>query len=122
MSEIWLRLAGVVGAAAVGLAWAWVARRRAATRPRKVRMPGLGPGVFLFTSETCESCTPAREAVARHLGSDGFREIVWEQEPAMFDRYAVARVPTVVRLDAEGNGVAFEGVPDRTTLDRIGGP
>ncbi len=119
MSEIWVRVAVAAGAAGLGLVLAWLARRRAAARPRKVRMPGLGPGIVLFTSETCDSCTPARDAVVGRFGDDGVREVAWEHSPELFDRYAVARVPTVVRLDADGNGVAFEGVPDRSVLDRL---
>ncbi len=119
MDEIWLRVVVAAGAAGAGMAIAWLARRRAARRPRRVRMPGIGPGLVLFTSETCDTCVPAREAVVARVGPDGFTEIVWEHEPAMFDTYAVARVPTLVWVDEDGDGLAWEGVPGRALLDRL---
>ena len=119
MSEIWLRAVIVVAAAAAGVVAAWIARRRSARRPRRVRMPGLGPGLVLFTSEACDTCPPARTALIERFGPDGFTEVVWEHEPSMFDRYAVGRVPTLVSLGEDGDGVAWEGIPSRTLLDRL---
>lgn len=119
MNDILLRAAVVVAAAATGVAVARLARRRAARRPRPVRMPGLGPGLVLFTSETCDSCAPARAVIQGRFGARGYREVVWERQPGLFDRYAVGKVPTLVWLEADGNGVAWEGIPDDRLVARL---
>lgn len=113
--EMLPRLLLVVAAAVVAAAAAWWLRV-AQQRPRRVRYPGLGPGVVLFSSEGCASCHPARQRVEEEVGA--FTEVAWETSPEAFRRYQIERVPVVAVLDEAGSGVAWEGVPPPGALRR----
>lgn len=103
----------VVAAAAVigGLIWrrgrAWVRRRRP--------FPGFADGVYLFTSATCASCSPAR-ALLDATGV-GYREIAFESEPALFEEIGVEKVPAVARVSAGQGWIAF-GLPAGRAIGR----
>lgn len=84
-----------------------------------VDLEGLGsrPGVVVFTSTDCDTCTEAMRIVSR--AGVATREVTWELEPELFDRYAIEAVPLVVVLDADGRSVLFEtGKPDGGRLDK----
>lgn len=103
------RLAVVAGVAALALAIAWAWSRR--PRPRSVSYPGLGPGIVLFSSESCAACSTTRRRLDEWAGPDGYRELAWESDADVFERHQVARVPAVAILDAEGSGRLWEGAP-----------
>ena len=113
MSEVWLRLAIVVGAVALSLLLIFVTRRR------PVRWDAgdgreLDPGIYLFTSATCSDCAGARVRLADILGSAGYVEIRWEDNPGLFTRLGIDGVPcTVVVLD-DGSASLHPGTPDGT--------
>lgn len=119
MDEPLARLAVVAAVASLALLGAWIWRRR--PRSRRVTLRGLGPGVVLFTSSTCSTCDEVRELVRRWSGPDGHREIGWESDPEAFERYAIARVPSVAVLDDRGEGHLWEGTPPRRPIRRAAG-
>lgn len=121
LARISIVIAVAFGAAAV----AYLIRRMANPPHPDIRV-GSGasfPGVVLFTSTTCTTCT---ETIAL-LQSEGigYREITDELESHRFEEWGVVAVPLTVVLDAEGTVEAtFSGVPKRrrllSSLDRAG--
>ena len=69
---------------------------------------GLGerPGVVVFTSTDCATCVDVMETVSGV--SAPVREVTWELEPQLFDRYHVEAVPLIAVLDEEGRSTLFE--------------
>jgi hypothetical protein len=114
MDEVWLRvvLVSAVFLIAGGIA---LARRRHAP-VRKIRSLDLESGVYLFTSEGCDTCATARAKLAGSLG-DGFTEFVWEREPEHFGALAVEAVPSVLVVDETGHGRLYPGQPHRALRD-----
>ncbi len=107
--------------AVAALAVVGIARFRPARRPAPLRIAGNleGPGVFLFTSEDCDSCSVARQVYVDVLGADGFTELSWEGEPALLTRLGVQEIPVGSVVNAEGEEVAsFRLIPDRRRLAR----
>ncbi len=100
MTDLSVRFAVVTTVILVALAWAALRRRGAAWRRRAVEMPGLGPGVYLFTSETCTSCPAARDSLTEALGSQRFEEISYEERPELFEPEMLQRLRD--RTDAQG--------------------
>ena len=84
-------VAGAVVLVAAG--WAAVGRSGGAFRRRPATLDGLEAGVYLFTSETCDSCPRARAALVEVVGAEGFREIAYEDEPETFARLGSAGCP-----------------------------
>jgi len=79
-----------------------------------VDLDGIGerPGVIVFTSTDCTTCSEAMRVVDE--AGTSVREVTWELEPHLFDRYHVEAVPLVAVLDDEGRSLFFEtGVPNR---------
>lgn len=79
-----------------------------------VDLDGIGerPGVIVFTSTDCTTCSEAMRVVDE--AGTSVREITWELEPQLFDRYHIEAVPLVVVLDDQGRSLFFEtGVPNR---------
>jgi hypothetical protein len=109
-----LLVVAIVTAAVVG--WALVARRGIAVRRRPIRVDGLGDGVTLFASATCESCG-RMEALLAAVGVE-YRRVGYESDRDSFTRYGVERVPTLVVADRSGRGWAAEGVPSPRRLAR----
>jgi len=73
---------------------------------------GLGdrPGVVVFTSTDCATCVEAMRTVGGVNAP--VREVTWELEPHLFDRYGVEAVPLIAVLDREGRSTMFEtGAP-----------
>lgn len=110
MTDLSLRLAVAAVVVLGALAWPALRRRGAAWRRRAVEMPGLGPGVYLFTSETCTSCPAARDSLTVALGTHRFEEIAYEERPDVFVRLSITRVPTVAQVRSDGRAWAAQGV------------
>jgi hypothetical protein len=70
-------------------------------------LSGLGerPGVVVFTSTDCATCAEAMRTVGE-VGAP-IREVTWELEPHLFDRYHVEAVPLIAVLDEEGRSTMF---------------
>ena len=110
MSEVWLRLAIVVGAVAVSLLIVGMLRRRPAVSSSD--SGALAPGVYLFTSSTCTDCVGARARLGDRLGSDGYIEIRWEDDPGLFTHLGIDAVPCTVVVGDDGSASLHPGKPD----------
>lgn len=78
-----------------------------------------GPGVFLFTSATCDSCHAAREVYDEVLGPDGYTEHTWEDDAGLLSRLGVEEIPVGTVIDAAGaEVVGFRLIPNRRALAR----
>ncbi|MGI8793886.1 MAG: glutaredoxin family protein [Acidimicrobiales bacterium] len=74
--------------------------------------------VVVFTSATCESCERAM-AKASVLASNDvvYREVSWQTERDLHDRYGITVVPTIVMAGPDGVvGASFVGAPTATDL------
>ncbi len=115
MSEATLRvliLAGIAVAVAGSVFWQ---RRVKRARPVPVFRPDLGEGVHFFASATCQPCFAARDAL-RVVYGEKFSEISYEADPTRFGELGISSVPTVMVLDATGQGLLWEGVPRPSDL------
>ena len=112
--QLWVPL----GALAVSVSIALVARMLVRRRPRRRSMQGLAPGVALFTSERCPGCDPVRSRLIEVLGPEGFREIKWTEAPDVFVTHRVDRVPTTAAVDGSGDAFIWEGMPPVRLLHR----
>ncbi len=82
-----------------------------------IDLDGIGerPGVVVFTSTDCTTCCEAMRVVGG--ASSSLREVTWELEPQLFDRYHVEAVPLIAVLDDSGRSLFFgTGVPDAARL------
>ena len=118
MEDVLVRLA-VVGAAVAVVGAAVGLQRLRAKAPRRLAGTGLEPGVYLFTSEACPDCGPAREKLLSTLGADRITEIRWEDQPEVFERLKIGEVPATLVVDSAGDGRLWRGQPDRM-LVRLG--
>lgn len=106
--EALVRLAVVVAIAATSLIVALVLRRGRSVRRYRVSFDDLGPGLYLFTSNTCGTCARMRERLVER--SDVI-EVSYEEDgfPA-----TVRRVPALAEIDEQGDGwIAYGAVSDR---------
>jgi hypothetical protein len=111
MDDVWLR---VVLVSTVFLVVTGIAMFRRRRRPvRTIRSLDLAEGVYLFTSEGCETCATAREKLAASLGDREFAEVVWEREPVQFEALGIDAVPAVLVVDVDGHGRLYPGQPHR---------
>jgi glutaredoxin len=95
-----------------------IGRWQRPTHP-SVDLEGFGPrpGVVVFTSTDCDTCAETMRMVDRT--GVAIREVTWELEPQLFERYAIEAVPLVIVLDAEGRSILFEtGTPDVARLGK----
>lgn len=99
------RLLVLAGVALVGAGVAWVWRRGSSWVRRPLPDPGLPPGLYLFTSGTCSSCVPARSRIGR-TGLD-YIEVRFEDDPVIFDRLNVDKVPALVHAGTWRAWIAF---------------
>ena len=104
----WLVPLGVLALSAAAAGAARMIHRR---RPVRRDMPGLAPGVALFTSDRCPGCDPVRSRMAEVLGAGGFREIRWAESPELFSEHRIDRVPAAAAIDRDGAGLLWEGMP-----------
>jgi hypothetical protein len=117
MDEVWVRLALVASALGIAFVVAFILRFRAKS-PRRLETTGLNVGVYLFTSSACPDCGPARTKLSEKL-SEGFVEMSWEEEPAVFEKLGVSGVPATLVVEADGSGTLFPGQPGMV-LNRLG--
>ncbi len=115
MSDTGLRLIVIVAIVGVVLMAAAMAGRARIARPQRTTRDDLPPGVHVFTSTTCATCTEARAVIASVYG-DSFVETRHEEDPQSFGRHGIARVPTVIVVLADRNALVFEGVPRKRHL------
>jgi hypothetical protein len=118
MSDAGIRLVVIVAIVGVVLVAAAVAGRARKARPQRTTRDDLPPGVHLFTSTTCATCTEARAVIASVYG-DSFHETRHEEDPQSFGRHGIGRVPTAIVVLADGNALVFEGVPRKRHLPVI---
>jgi hypothetical protein len=113
MSEVWVRLALILGALTLALVATVVMRGMTRDRPAVIDAAGLRPGVYLFSSATCLDCQSARTAIHARMGPGGFVEIKWEEEPGRFHDLGIDVVPTTVIAHDDGSAEVFAGMPDK---------
>lgn len=113
MDEVWLRIGLILGALAVAASIALIQRRRARSPVRSVEARGFDPGVYFFSSSACPTCSQARKKLNAALGDKGYIELVWEEEPGVFDDLGVDAVPAVVVVREDGRGKLYPGQPER---------
>ena len=112
MNDVWLRLAIVVAVVAIALLVIIVMRRRPAASGGVDRV-GLDPGIYLFTSSTCADCEGARSSLEDMLGSAGYNEIEWENEPGLFAELRIDVVPCTVVVGDDRSASVRPGMPDQ---------
>jgi hypothetical protein len=110
MSEVWLRLAIVVGVVLLSLIMIVVLRRRPMVAALDHGV--LDRGVYLFTSSSCSDCAGARARMEEMLGSRAFVEISWEDHPEMFTQLGIDVVPCTVVIGDDGSASLHPGMPD----------
>ncbi|HKY48927.1 MAG TPA: hypothetical protein VJQ79_13195 [Acidimicrobiia bacterium] len=115
MSDTGIRLAVIGVIVVIVLMAAAVAGRARKARPRRSTRDDLPPGVHLFTSTTCATCTEARAVITSVYGSS-FSETRHEEDPQSFGRHGIARVPTAIVVLADRHALVFEGVPRKRHL------
>lgn len=118
MPDVLARLLVVVAVVAAAVVAAAVGRRGGARRRRRAALPGLAPGVYLFTSATCSTCPAARTELTAALGAGGFEEIAYETRPDDFARCGVERVPVLAVVGPGGGGWRADGVVPARRLRR----
>jgi hypothetical protein len=119
MSDFWLRLALIVGALALALlVMLWTRRAPRAGRVT-IDATGLGPGVYFFSSATCRECDPARSTIEEALGSGGFVEIRWEEQPSVFLELGIDSVPATLMVSESGSVSLVTGSP-RIAMEGLG--
>lgn len=74
---------------------------------------GLAPGVYLFTSSSCDECSIARTRLEGVVGRGGYREIAWEEDPETFDRLGITEVPATLVVAADDAAELHPGAPNR---------
>jgi hypothetical protein len=96
------------------IGWAAIAWRHRSTDVRRVVPTDLGPfpAVLFFSSDTCDSCPPAREVVVAAAGGR-LRDYTWQVHPGVLRRLRVDAVPTTWVVDGDGRVEAvFAGRPE----------
>lgn len=113
MSDVTIRAIVITAVVTIALLIAWAVERRRSIAPRKLDETDLGPGVYLFTSETCRDCVPARQSLLTALGEEGFTEFAWAESPEVFERLEISHVPASMIVAENGSARCWFGEPDR---------
>lgn len=113
MNDLLARVALISGALLVAAIATYVLRHRARGAPRRIDSPGLGQGVYLFSSTACPDCRSVRRTLEAALGPNGFEETSWEEDPGLFHQLGVTAVPATLIVDSDGTGMLWPGRPDR---------
>ena len=111
MDESWLRIILVAGLIAISGGGALLLRRRADNSERRIDSKGLEPGIYFFSSVTCDTCPAARSALADLAGSPTFTEFSWEESPDVFELLGIAAVPATLVVPTTGDSVLYTGEP-----------
>jgi hypothetical protein len=118
MSETGIRLLVIAAVLLLGGVAAVTTSRTKRARPARATRDDLPPGVHLFTSATCATCTEARTVIASTY-RNAFTETRFEDDPQSFGHHGIARVPTAIIVLSDGTAWVFEGVPRRRDLPLI---
>lgn len=102
----------VAAAAVVVVALILVLRRRPVVRARPVQGSTLPPGVYLLSSDGCDTCERARATLTRRAVSH--TELSWDKNPEVFERLGIDAVPSVLRIGEGGDGTWWRGGVPRT--------
>lgn len=106
------RLLVVVVVAALVVAVVFVLRRRPIVRARPVPATGLASGVYLLTSDDCETCVRARNELVRR--GVPHTELSWQKNPDVFESLNIDAVPSVIEVGGDGSATWWRGgVPRR---------
>lgn len=82
-------------------------RRRPIVRRRRVRGSDLPAGLYLLTSDGCDTCRRARETLTKRRIA--YTELSWEKNPDVFETLGIDAVPSVVRIEEGGAGTWWRG-------------
>ncbi|MGD2060855.1 MAG: hypothetical protein PVF87_08330, partial [Acidimicrobiia bacterium] len=93
-------------------------RRRSQPSVRNVAAPQLRAGLYLFSSASCATCDGARREIVAAVGTSGFSEIVWEQQPDLFGVIGVEAVPATLVMGEKGRGRLYPGSPRKALSNR----
>lgn len=116
MDDVWARVALVAGALVVaGLVAVWQ-RWRTRLPVRDLVHVSLDEGVYFFSSESCPTCGRAREKLDAALGEEGYVEVAWEQDPAMYSTLGIDAVPAVLIVRHDGKATLYPGQPSKKVL------
>jgi hypothetical protein len=113
MSDVTIRALVITAVVTIALLVAWAVERRRSVAPTKLTETGLRPGVYLFTSDTCQDCVPARQRLVAALGEAGFTEYAWDGSPEVFERLEITHVPASMIVAENGSARCWFGQPDR---------
>lgn len=114
IERIWL----VLALAALVIVLIVVLRRRPVVRGRQIDRSTLPGGVYLLTSDGCDTCERARTTLTRHQVA--YTELTWQKNPELFESLGVDAVPSVLLIDRSGAGTWWRGgVPRASSLLRI---
>lgn len=122
MSDPLSRLAVVSVVVVVTVAFAMAVRRGVAVRRRSVQMDFPRSGTMVFVSSGCATCARLQAELAE-AGAADVAVLDWDESPELFLAAGIDRVPTLVRLDADGTGWMVQGVPSADRLRKwLGDP
>ncbi|HLU53279.1 MAG TPA: hypothetical protein VK011_06795 [Acidimicrobiia bacterium] len=106
------RLIVVLVVAAVVVGAVLVLRRRPLVSARPIDASGLTSGVYLLTSDECDTCIRARNELVRR--GVPHTELSWQKNPDVFERLRIDAVPSVIEVAADGSATWWRGgVPRR---------
>jgi hypothetical protein len=118
MNETGIRILVIAAVLLLGGVAAVTTNRTKQARPVRATRDDLPPGVHLFTSATCATCTEARTVIASAY-RNAFTETRFEDDPQSFGHHGIARVPTAIIVLSDRTAWVFEGVPRRRDLPVI---
>lgn len=114
-------LRGLLALVVIGVPAFLVWLRNRSQRPRLGQVPaelGPFPTVLLFSSPSCPTCPPAREAVDRTAG-EALKELRWPGDTVAFHKLGVGVVPTTFVVGTRGKIIeSFQGIPEGRRLRR----
>ena len=116
MTDTGIRLMIIVAVFAVAALVAFGQRRARAVRRVRRTFPDLEQGLVLFVSGGCSTCQAAR-AVLDEVGA-AHREIAYDDDPAVFARLSIGRVPALAEVDSSGAGWIAYGIPSVRAVRR----
>ena len=101
------RLIIVLAVVAIVVGVTMVLRRRPRIRRYDVVDTGLPAGLYLLTSDGCDTCERARLAMVRR--GMAHTELSWQKNPDVFERLSIDAVPSVLKIDNDGGGSWYRG-------------
>lgn len=92
----------------------WALRRRPPIRRRPLTGSSLPAGIYLLTSDGCDTCDRARaQLTERGLTHT---ELSWQKNPEVFESLGIDAVPSVLAIDEDGSGTWWRGGVPRSPL------